>query len=69
MTEEAGSLTFAIRFFLRDEKEQTLEYVLNTLPTAIIIREGLQINEKDDKVIIESNNNLFTSFIGSIKMG
>lgn len=63
MTEEAGSLTFAIRFFLRDEKEQTLEYVLNTLPTAIIIREGLQVNEKDDKVIIESNNNLFTSFI------
>lgn len=63
MTEESGSLTFAIRFFLKNEEDGTFEYVLNTLPTAIIVREGLQIDENGDKVIIESNNNLFASFV------
>lgn len=60
ITGEAGPVSFAIRFFIKDENQE-IKYVLNTLKTVITIREGLELN--NENISIESNNDLFTSFI------
>ena len=60
ITSEAGTVTFAVRFFLKDDNQE-IKYVLNTLKASIVIREGLQVS--GDNVTVESNNDLFTAFV------
>lgn len=63
LTEKAGQINFAVRFFSSQENG-AIVYVLNTLPTVISIKDSLNINKNDEAVIIENNvTNIFNAFI------
>lgn len=69
LTEKAGNITFAVRFFIEkavergDGKvEQQFVYLFNTLPATIPIKSGLNL-KGDDLVVEESVGDLFGQFI------
>lgn len=72
LTEEAGNITFAVRFFekgtvtIDDEQVEKYVYILNTKKAVIPIIEGLSISEDDKDVIVEHNvNKMFEKFISN----
>jgi hypothetical protein len=62
LTEKAGNVTFAVRFFIKDDSDKFV-YLLNTLTTTIPIRAGLDITNPD----IEEKNvaDLFEKFVSN----
>lgn len=63
LTAEAGNITFAIRFFEKNDDGQFV-YLLNTKPAVIPIVAGLTV-AGDDIVIEENPIDLFTKFVAN----
>lgn len=60
ITEADGTVTFAVKFFMRNAEEK-MTHVLNTLPETIVIKKGLSIDQPD--VEIDATSDLFTDIV------
>lgn len=61
LTAKPGPVTFAVRFFMKNEADTEFVYLLNTLSTTITIRQGLNVvNPKFD---LKDTYSLFGQFV------
>ena len=64
LTKKAGNIEFSIRFYDKDQESGKVTYILNTLPTTIPIKNGLDINKTEEGVILNNNHiGLFEQFV------
>lgn len=63
MTENAGPITFAVRFFMKDANTDKFVYLLNTLSNTIVIRPTLILNNPE--VDATDVTSLFGQFVQS----
>lgn len=61
LTAKPGPVTFAIRFFMKNEEDTEFVYLLNTLSTTINIRQGLNVT--NPKFDLKDTFSLFGQFV------
>lgn len=62
ITANEGNVTFAVRFFIKDQSDKFV-YLFNTLSANLPIRAGLNIEAGDNVIVEESVSDLFSKFV------